>query len=39
MNDSISETFYAQSIGNAVLRWAKDYRPQLLAAQADSDAI
>ena len=38
MNDFISERLYAQSIGNAVIRWANDYRPQLLAAQADSDA-
>ena len=39
MNDFISERLYAQSIGNMVIRWAKEYRPQLLAAQANSDAI
>jgi len=39
MHDFVSESLYAQSIGNAVLRWAKEYHPQLLAAQANSDAI
>lgn len=39
MNNLISEHLYAQSIGNVVLRWAKEYRPQLLAAQVNSDAV
>jgi len=39
MNNYIPESLYAQSIGNAVIRWAKEYRPELLAAQINSDAI
>ena len=39
MNDLIEESFYAKALGTHLLRWAKEYNPELLATQVNTDAI
>ena len=36
---SISETLYAQAIGEEILKYVKDYNPQAIAREADSEAV
>ena len=36
---SISEELYARAIGHKLIKWAKEYDPNLLSRQVNTDAI
>ena len=39
MNISIDESLYANALGTQLLRWAKEYSPQLFAEQVNTEAV